>query len=301
MRSIGEFFSDLTDFDNKLLKTVVDLFRRPSQVVEAYILGQTTYIKPLRYALMTSSFYITAIFFYELLFGKDDKVADWLVPVRVAEFEERLVNFMDSFFPFLTLLTLVPPAILLTKLLFNKPWRETEAAVLYAFSQLWVLLIVMVPIPEFEMKALLQPLLSVSIIFVCFKKLVTGNLVLAGGKWLITAIILILWNYEIASQIVNFTFTKLTIKGERTRLIKADTVAAKVLPVDMPEKSRWNFAQNDPDNTALIMNKESEATGIKFRSPENNVLYDLQLEGSVRKVTKISPILGRSGWLIFHD
>jgi hypothetical protein len=49
MKAAREFFSEITDIDSRLVRTVIGLFRNPQHVVEASLEGEHSYTKPLRY------------------------------------------------------------------------------------------------------------------------------------------------------------------------------------------------------------------------------------------------------------
>jgi Protein of unknown function (DUF3667) len=261
LKPVKDFFSELVDFDSRLLRTLVNLFRQPSAVVESRMSGEEKYTGPLRYILFTSSAFIVARFLfhwltgYNYFFGEVTELADWRIPKRIASVTSNSLNFFDSSFPFVVLILVVPMAILISRALFyKKSWRETAIMVLYSFAQFWIVLILLLPLATLDIPYILTPLLAFFIVYVCFRKVIGGHPVITLGKWVTMSIVLIFWFYEVCFQLTLFTIAWF-IPGSDSQYgaVKSDaTVLTNVVQVEVDHEAWLEYVKNDPLDRIIV-------------------------------------------------
>lgn len=129
--TLTEIVSHLTPLDSVMLRTVVDLTRRPGRVVRRYVAGDRTgYFSPAKYAFLAATAYAFVIHFFN-------------VDVRPAGFrntDPRAVGAMRlvvSLVGYLLFVYLLPAAALMRKLFqrFRMTFAESYVALLYFAGQ----------------------------------------------------------------------------------------------------------------------------------------------------------------------
>jgi len=301
LNSFLKFFSEISDIDNKIVRTVVTLFRSPTKVIDAYISGETLYVKPLRYAISTSSLYIVIQYLYELFFNSIE-IGKWWLPTRINDADAQFSSLFQALFPIQILITAIPIAILLFKLLFYlKSWKEAMVVILYAIAQFWIMMLFFIPVllSENTFDGLIA-LTCFVIVFVSFRNVMYGHIILRIGKWLAMTVLLIIWFYKVSLDLTQFTLTKFlkdyspaTVKSSMIEPLKVTTLNAKNMFV----------VQGDPGNRFLEIESESNGIRAVVLNADGSVQGETFIPGvdRIRKVISIALKSNRCGLLVLTD
>ncbi len=298
-KSVLKFLSEITDIDNRILQTVITLFRSPTKVVEAHLNGQALYIRPLRYALSTSSLFIVAQYLYELF--TDPEIGKWWLPVRIDQADTQFRSLFEILFPFLILITVIPIAILVLKVLFHKKsLREITVIMLYAIAQLWLLLTLFVPILIVSAADGLIVLGCLIIVFVFFRNVWYGHIILKIGKWLVMTVLLIIWFYEVSLSITEIVLTGF-LKDYTPPVITSPV--AKPLKVINLKAAKLVMIQGDPINRTLKVEVGEKGVRASFINPNGSLNGETFLPGvdNIRKAICVTLESNVYGFLILTD
>lgn len=301
MKPVVEFFSEITDIDNRILRTIITLFRNPAKVIEAYFTGQPTYIRPLRYALSTSSLFIIAQYLYELFFASEG-YGKWWLPTRIDESDTQFRNLFEILFPFQILILVIPIAIVVLKLLFlKKSWREIAVIMLYAIAQFWLLMVLLVPIIiSTDADDGMIALACFTAVFVCFRNVMYGHILLRTAKWVAMTIILIIWFYHVSLNVTQYILT-----GFLKDYSPAVVTSPEIDPLKVVDLNAHDMAAilGDPNNRALKFEIEEKGIAVGLLNPDGSVQGETFLPGVdfVRKVLCVPLQPHQYGVLILAD
>jgi hypothetical protein len=283
MSTAREVFSEITSIDNRLLRTVIGLFRNPQRVVKASLEGQDTYTRPLRYLFFTSTMFIVWRFLYEnyvqALFREQYPVIDWYLPRRITDATAQFINLEDTFFPFQILLLVVPLAIVPLKLFFPfESWREARHVTLYSFGQFWLVLSVLVPVLTLLDNELLLPILIVfGLIGFLSRKILSGNLWVGLAKWIALGYVLIIWFYHIVLPATQWGLIKIVLSDRYSEVSEpAMPLEAVTLPIT---GSGVEFVVRDPDNRYFNIFEKQEGLLVQCFQSDTMLLWQTILPG----------------------
>ena len=253
MKTVREFVTEITDIDNRLLKTFIGLFRNPQHVVEASLAGEHTYTKPLRYLLFTSTMFIIWRFLYEhyvqgLFIEQYPEIDDWYLPGRIAKASEQFINLQDTFFPFQILFFIVPLAIILLKLFFfRKSWREVRYTTLYSFGQFWIVLMVLVPVMVVFDTQILPILIVFALIGFFFRTLLSKKVWIGLTKWTALGYLLTIWFYQVSLPATQWGLVQIVLPDH-----EGSDPAKPVEEIRFPGPEAYiEPIKRDPDNNVL--------------------------------------------------
>lgn len=305
MKSIGSFLSEITDVDNKLLRTFITLFRKPTAVVNAYLAGEQTYTKPLRYAIFTATLHIVVKIAYNYLFVEADNPPDWLVPERLRVLRENFSSFYDSFFPLMVFVTILPMAILLVKLLFFRlTWREVTVIMLYFFAQFWILMLITFLFPGGQLLIFITELVIVMIVFLCFHKTFRSKFWPSLTKWVAMTIVLIFWFNEVAVHVYIYSYVNIISKSSPTPLILPDAEPIKLTEIRAPETETFVYAatRHDPEKTLILTETHPESITLTCLTKDQEKLWSHSFPSKHSyRVTRVRIAPDNLGWLIHQE
>lgn len=130
------FLESFFSYDNKLLRTVVFLFKDPRDVIDSYVKGvRNKYIAPLAFFTIAVTISGIYIFLVRKFYPEFMELMDDLHPDHARkEFVQKFYQFTLEYNTFLNFL-MIPAAALLSKLVFYKnPYNFTEHLVVYFYT-----------------------------------------------------------------------------------------------------------------------------------------------------------------------
>lgn len=299
LKSTLRSLSEITDIDNRIFRTVIDLFRKPNAVVEAYLIGQKIYVRPLRYALSTSSLFIVAQYLYDL-FITNIEIGKWWLPIRLDQADERFGNLFEATFPFQILITAIPLAIVIFRILFYKrSWKEATVVMLYAMAQFWLLMTLCIPV-LISMEAMdgLIALGCFVVVFISFRNVMYGHVLVRMGKWLLMISLLIIWFYEVSLSITEYVLTA-ALKGYSPAVLTSP-VAEPLKTIDL-QAADIVVIQRDPYNRVMKLNTDEK--GIKAMWTDNKSEREVFFPGidHIRKAMYVTFKPQVHGFLVLTD
>jgi hypothetical protein len=275
------------------------LFRSPRLVVQARLAGETTYVKPLRYAIFTTTVSTLVALAFAYFIIPDEPAREWLLPARLAELNERYNNFYNNFFPFIILLTIVPLSIVLMKLLFfRKSWREISIIMLYAFGQFWILMLLTIWVMSETLEIILQLSLFI-LVFIFFRKLFSGNFWLSLLKWIGMTCLMLFWFHQICINLVVYTYVQLGNKPNILGIVKPDASHPASENRTIPELDWYDYSRNDPEHTLLSIADRDTSRYVACVTLQQDTLWSRTFASINRpRYFRVKLPSGKLGWVI---
>jgi hypothetical protein len=284
MKAAREFFSEITDIDSRLVRTVIGLFRNPLHVVEASLEGQHTYTKPLRYLLFISTIFIVWRFLYEhyvqgLFIEQYPDADDWYLPERIAKAYSQFINLEDTFFPFQILLFVVPIAIIPLKLFFlRKSWREAYSVALYLFGQFWIILMMLIPwMVSFDTQ-ILPILIAFGLTGFFFRELLSKKLWLGLTKLMALGYVLTLWFYYVCLPATQWGLVQIVLTDRRHEATEPTKPREEIT---LPVTEAVEFITRDPYNRFLNLLEKQDGLLVQCYQLDTTLLWQTLLPGVI--------------------